>query len=93
MLLFPFPSVLKELLAGQILFGDTFFLKSRNDFALRGYRRVVGAGNPAGVLTVHTGLADQHVIECVIEHMAHVENSSHIRRRDNDGVRLLVIGL
>ena len=54
---------------------------------------MVGAGHPASVFPVHAGLADEDIVQSVVEHMAHVENTGHIRRRDNDGIRLLLVRL
>ena len=85
-LLLPFPSILQELLAGDVLLGDAHALELRNHLALSGYGSVVGAGDPAGVPAVHACLADQHVVQSIVQHMSHVQDARHIRRRDHDGI-------
>ena len=55
---------------------------------LRGDAGVVGAGHPQGVVALHAPPADQHVLQRVVEGVAHVQGAGHVRRRDDDGVRL-----
>ena len=43
---------------------------------------MVCARHPTSVLAVHPGLADQHVIQRVVQHMAHVKDARHVRWRN-----------
>ncbi len=84
--LLPLPRVFHELVAGEILFVYALGLEFRHDLAFGRYRGVVGSRNPAGVLPVHTGLAYEHIVDCVVENVPHMEYPRHIRRRDDYGV-------
>ena len=68
-----------------------FFSSSRRrrlDHGLRGDAGVIGAGHPQGVVALHAPPADQHVLQRVVEGVAHVQGAGHVRRRDDDGERL-----
>ena len=52
---------------------------------------MVSTRNPAGVLSVHAGFADEHIIQGIVEHMAHVKDTGYVRRRDYDRVRFTLI--
>ena len=51
---------------------------------LRGDAGVIGAGHPQGVVALHAPPADQHVLQRVVEGVAHVQGAGHVRRRDDD---------
>ena len=53
---------------------------------------MVGTGHPACVLTLHAGTTHKDVLYRVIEHMAHVKYTRHIWWRDNNRVRLTIVG-
>ena len=92
-LLLPFPGVLEELLAGEVVLGDSLLLEAGDHLRLGGYAGMVGAGNPARVPAVHARLADQHVVECVVEHMAHMKYARHVGRRYDYCIGFPVVGL
>ena len=48
---------------------------------------------PAGILAVHSGLADQHIVKRVVKHVTHMQDSRHVRRRDYYRIRLFLIRL
>jgi len=50
---------------------------------------VVRAGEPARLEAVHPLVADHHVLNRVVEGVAHVQLSGDVRRRDHDRVGLL----
>ena len=87
-LLFPLPGIFEELLASQVFLFDSPLGKPCHDLALGGYASVVGTGHPAGVLAVHTRLAYEHVVQGVVEHMAHMEYARYVGRGDNNRVGL-----
>ena len=82
-LLFPLPRMLEEFLAADVLLADSPLLEPGHDLGLGGDAGVIRARHPAGVLAVHARLADKHIVDGVVEHMAHVEDSRHVRRRDD----------
>ena len=53
---------------------------------------MVRARYPAGVLALHAGVANQDILDSIVEHVAHVEHTRHVGRRDNYGVGLACIG-
>jgi hypothetical protein len=85
---FPGPDPLHQFLAAEIVAGLLFLREDQPlNHGLRGDPRVVGAGHPESIVTLHSPPADQYILECVIECVPHVERAGHIRRRDDDGVR------
>ncbi len=55
---------------------------------------VVGAGHPAGFLALHPGPAHQHILNGIVEHVAHVQHARYVGRRNHDRVGLLAgVGL
>ena len=56
---------------------------------LGGDAGVVGAGLPQHVVALHAAPADQHVLQRVVERVAHVQAARDVGRRDDDAVRRL----
>ena len=90
-LFLPLPGVLEELLTRQILLGDALGLQLGDDLGLGRDARMVRSRHPAGVLAVHPRLADQHVVQRVVQHMPHVQDTRHIGRRDHDRIGLPIV--
>ena len=84
----PCPRVLEELLAGEVALLDALFGKAVDDFCFCRYGSVVGARHPACVLAVEASLANEDVLNGVVEHVAHVEDTGHIGWGDDDSVWL-----
>ena len=55
------------------------------DHHLGGDAGMVGAGLPQHVAAAHALEAAQHVLQRVVERVAHVQRARHVRRRDHDG--------
>ena len=91
-LFFPLPGVLEEFLSADVFLGDAHALELGHHLGFGGDGGVVRTGDPAGVLAVHAGLTDEDIIEGIVEHVSHVKDTRHIRRRNHDGVRLFFIG-
>ena len=51
---------------------------------------MVGAGHPQGSVALHPLGADEDILHSVIQCMAHVQLTGHVRRRHHDGVGFLV---
>ncbi len=92
-LLLPFPRVLQEVLAREAPLVDAAFGKHLHDLGLGGDGGVVGARHPAGVLALHAGTAHQHILDGVVEHMAHVQHTRHVGRRNDHRVGHPIVGL
>ena len=92
-LLFPLPSVFHELIAGEAALIDAAVGQHLDHLGLGGYRGVVSAWHPASVLPLHTGAADEDILDGVVEHVAHVEHTSDVGRWDDHGVGDALVGL
>lgn len=92
MLFLPFPSVFQEFIASKVGLLYTFRSKTSDNLRLRCNRRMVGAGHPKSVLALHPRAADKDVLDCIVEHVSHMEHTSDIWRRDNDCIRLPTVG-
>ena len=91
-LLLPFPGMFHELLAGQGGLVDALLLQLGHHLGLGGDGRMVGTRHPAGVLALHAGTADEHVLYRIVEHVSHVQHTCHIGRRDDHSIWFPVIG-
>lgn len=82
----PRPHPRQEVLPPQVVAGLAFFLQELLDDVLGGDAAVVGPRQPKGVVARHAAPADQHVLEGVVQGVAHVEGARHVGRRQDDGV-------
>ena len=87
-LFLPVPDALEELLAAELVAIRSLFAQSPLDLRLRRDARMVAARNPDRVVALHAMIADQDVLQRVVERMAHVQLARDIRRRDDHAVRL-----
>ena len=79
--------MLKELLAGEVFLLDSLCSKLLHDLVLCSDGSMVGTRHPARILAVHPCLADKNVVQCIVEHMAHMQDSCHVWRRNHDCIR------
>ena len=89
----PVPSMLKELLASKVALLDALLGEAVYHLSLSSDRSVVGARYPTSVLSLHTCTTHENVLYSIVEHVAHVQHASHVRRRYNDSVGLTSVGL
>ena len=85
-LLFPRPDMRQEFLAAHVAAGFALFGEFTLDHHLRGDARMIGAGLPERVEAAHAVPADQHILQRVVEGMAHMQNARNIGRWDHDGI-------
>ena len=87
-MLLPLPHFLDELVAAQRVAGLAF--TGDGEVAahhhLGGDAGVVGAHLPQRAIAAHAVVADQRVLQGVLERMAHVQGAGDVRRRQQDGV-------
>jgi hypothetical protein len=83
------PDALDEGLAPQVFLGLALLLELPLDHVLGRDARVVGAGHPERVVAVHPLVADQDVLQRVVERVAQMKRAGDVRRRDDDAVGLL----
>ena len=84
--------MLQELLACEVKFLDALLCQTVHHLCLGGNGGVVGAGNPACVLALQACTAHQDVLNGIVEHVSHVEHTSHVWRRNNHGIWLAAVG-
>ena len=92
MLVGPVPSMLKELFASEVALLYALFCKTVHHLSLSSDRGVVGAGHPTSVLSLHTCAAHEDILNRIVEHVAHVEHTRHVGRRDDHRVGLSPVG-
>ncbi len=91
MLLLPFPGMLQELLPGEVVLGDALGLEFRHHLGLGSDGGMVRSGDPAGILAMHAGVADQDIVQGVVQDVSHMEDTRHVGRRDHDGIGFLLV--
>ena len=79
----PLPSVLEELLTGEVVLLDALLGEQLHHLGFGSDRGVVGSGHPAGVLTLHTGTAHQHILDSVVEHVSHMQHAGDVGWRND----------
>ena len=87
-LLFPCPDMGQEFLAAHVAARFSLLGQFAFDHHLGRDARMIGAGLPERVKAAHPVPADQHILQRVVEGMAHMQNARHIGRRDHDGIGL-----
>ena len=88
---FPLPDAADELFAAELVAAGVLLLAQvLFDPRLGGDAGVVGAGEPADLLALHAVVAAEDVLKRVVEHVPEGENAGDVRRRDDDGIRLLL---
>ena len=87
----PVPDHLKELFAPDVVPGQPLlFAQVLLDLDLRGDPGVVGAGDPERIVTLHPAIADQNVLQRLVERVSHVQLPRDVRGRDHDRKRRLL---
>ena len=87
-LFLPFPDLFEEFLAAQVMAADALCSELALNHHLGGDTGMVGARLPQGVAALHTAEADQRVHDRIVEAVTHVQATSHVRRRQGNGVGL-----
>ena len=94
-LLLPCPDALKEFFAPKIIAGDALvFAEVFFHFYLCCNARVVCAGDPQGVVSLHALCADKDILKRFVKSVPHVELTRDVRGRDDDAEgRTIVLGI
>ena len=88
----PIPSVLQELFTGEIQFADTLLSEFIYNLCFGCNGSVVCSWHPARILSFHSCVAHQDVLNRVVEDVPHMQHSRHVGRGNYNGVRLTTIG-
>ena len=87
----PVPYPLQKLLASQVVTAQALLPERPLHLGLGGNARVVAAGHPDGIEPLHTVIADQNILQSVVQSMAHVQLARDIRGRDHHAIGLLAL--
>ena len=85
--------MLEERLAADVGALDALAVEVALDHHLGGDAGMVGADHPQRVLALHPRVADQDVLQRIVERMADVERAGDVGRRHDDGEGLGVVAL
>ena len=88
----PLPDPLDELLPAKVVPGQALGGELALDHVLGGDAGVVHAGQPQRLVALHPPAPDQGVLDRVVEGVADVQRAGHVRRRNDDAVRLAIAG-
>ena len=86
----PFLHLVDKFIAGEI---GALLLMQRHlplNHHLRGNPGVISADHPQRILALQAGVADEDVLQCIIQRMADVQAARHIGRRHDDGIRFRI---
>ena len=88
--LFPFPNALEEFFSAQIMTRASFFIEHTLNHHLRRNARMICARLPKGITSFHTVIADEDVLNCMVERMTNMEAAGDVGRRHHHGKGLRV---
>ena len=83
----PFPHLVDEQLAAEVLLGLAVDRELFLDHALGGDACVVHAGQPQHLVALHALATGQRIHQRVIQRVAHVQIAGDVRRRKHDRIR------
>ena len=88
----PVPDALEEFLTAEVVAGEVLVLAQLLlHFDLRGNARMVGAGHPQRAEALHPLVADEDVLERLVECVSHMELARDVRRGNDDRERRLAV--
>ena len=93
MLVGPLPSMLEELLTGEVALLDALFGELLHHLGFGSDRGMVGTRHPASILAQHTCTAHENVLDGIVEHVSHVEHTRHVGWGDDHCIGLAAVGL
>ncbi len=90
---FPLPDAIDQARAAQLVPAELLLAQQPSlDDRLRGDAGMVGAGHPQGLESLHPFLANENVLQRVVQGVAEVQRAGHVGRRDDDAVGLAAVG-
>ena len=78
------PRALEKFFAAYVAPRCAFFFKRALDDVLRRDTRVIGARHPQRVVAFHAVIAHDDVLQRIVETVPDVQNTRHVRRRNDD---------
>ncbi|MPM49510.1 hypothetical protein SDC9_96240 [bioreactor metagenome] len=93
MLVCPLPGMGQEFFARKVGFFYSFRSKLGNHFRFGSNGGMIGSGNPTGIFSLHPCTSYQDILNGVVEHMPHVQDTGDVRGRNDNCIRFTFIGL
>ena len=90
-LFLPFPSMFKKVFTCQVCLLNPLLCKAIHDFCFGCNRSVIRSRYPASVLPLHTGTADQNILDGIVKHVSHMKHASDVWGRNDDRIRLTAV--
>ena len=81
----PFPHFVDEGVAAEIGAGDALLREVALDHHLGGDAGMIGADHPERILPLQARVADQDILQRIVERVADMERAGDVGRRDDDG--------
>ena len=88
----PFPSMFEKFLTRESTFLDTLFFEFGHYLSLGSNRCMIGTRYPAGIQSHKACTADKYILNRIVQHVPHVQDTRYIWWRDNYRVRGSLIG-
>ncbi|KAF5052632.1 hypothetical protein DSECCO2_406730 [anaerobic digester metagenome] len=82
----------QKLFTGKRRFFDAFFFKFGHHLGFRRDGSMIRSRQPQGVLPLHPGTPHQHILNGIVEHVAHVKHSGNVGRRNHYGIWFALVG-
>ena len=86
----PFPGSFEEAVTAHVLFCEALGAHVFNDFYLGGNGSMISTRHPECLIALHTFHADEHVLNGLVQCVAHVKFAGNIWRWNNNGERFFI---
>ena len=77
---FPLPGSLQEFFSSQLFFVNSLFLQLIRNLHLGRNCCMVRSRDPEGIISLHSLIADQDILQCIVQRVPHMKLSGYIRR-------------
>ena len=84
----PFPYAFQKFFTSQIVLCEAFFGNLFFHLDLRGDTGMVLSRKPEDIIPLHPFIADQDILQCIVQRMPHMKLPRYIGRRQHNAVRL-----
>ena len=83
MLIFYLPGSFQKGVASQIIARFSFFFKLALNNILSRDSGMVSSSHPQSIVTLHPVVANDNILQSIVQTVSHVQNSGNIRRRNH----------
>src|SRR6056297_634775 len=67
-----------------------FFSKFFLNYTLSGNSSMISSRQPESVVSLHPSMSNENILDCIIHHMSHMKDTSHIGRWNSDYIGFLI---